>query len=315
MLVVIQCLAYNQEDYIEDTLKGFVMQKTDFPFVAIVHDDASTDRTADIIREYEKKYPDIIKPIYETENQYRKGGHYLMDIVYGAIKQYNPKYVAMCEGDDYWTDPDKLQKQVDFMEARPYVAYTCHRYKTVYGKNEKDAVVEPNLYLDTHKDKDYFIFDKEYPYSLEWITKTLTCLYRYDCYDPEFLKQFKYGRDLHLVYQVLCHGYGACMSFVGGAYRISPSGVTRGLSVNDQKKLNYLVYKEFYDKTKVKMFRKKYRYSYSYYIVHSQKKCYPTSWLELKCNLYQLYVYAMAGIRKIRHLFSFEHVYNENRLA
>ena len=69
-LVAIQCLAYNHGPYIRECLEGFVMQKTTFPFIAIVHDDASTDNTAEIIREYEKKYPDIIKPIYETENQY-----------------------------------------------------------------------------------------------------------------------------------------------------------------------------------------------------------------------------------------------------
>ena len=71
-LVAIQCITYNHEPYIRDALEGFVMQKTDFPFVAIVHDDASTDKTADIIREYAEKYPDIIKPIFETENQYSK---------------------------------------------------------------------------------------------------------------------------------------------------------------------------------------------------------------------------------------------------
>ncbi|MDE5714067.1 MAG: glycosyltransferase, partial [Muribaculaceae bacterium] len=71
-VVAIRCCTYNHEPYIRDALEGFVMQKTDFPFVAIVHDDASTDRTAEIIREYAEKYPDIIKPIYETENQYSK---------------------------------------------------------------------------------------------------------------------------------------------------------------------------------------------------------------------------------------------------
>ena len=71
-LLAIKCLAYNHEPYIRQCLDGFVMQKTDFPFIAIVHDDASTDKTADIIREYAEKYPDIIKPIFESENQYSK---------------------------------------------------------------------------------------------------------------------------------------------------------------------------------------------------------------------------------------------------
>ena len=116
-LVVIKCAVYNHEPYLRDCLEGFVMQQTNFPFVAIVHDDASTDNSAAIIREYEEKYPDIIKPIYETENQYSKCDGSLGRIMNATIEATGAKYVAMCEGDDYWTDPLKLQKQVDFMEA------------------------------------------------------------------------------------------------------------------------------------------------------------------------------------------------------
>ena len=118
-LVAIKCAVYNHEPYLRDCLEGFVMQQTNFPFVAIVHDDASTDGSAAIIREYEEKYPDIIKPIYETENQYSKRDGSLTRIMNTAIDATGAKYVAMCEGDDYWTDPLKLQKQVDFMEANP----------------------------------------------------------------------------------------------------------------------------------------------------------------------------------------------------
>ena len=116
-LVAIQCLVYNHEPYLRDCLEGFVMQQTNFPFVAIVHDDASTDGSTIIIREYEKKYPNIIKPIYETENQYAKHDGSVTRIMNAAIDATGAKYVAMCEGDDYWTDPLKLQKQVDFLEA------------------------------------------------------------------------------------------------------------------------------------------------------------------------------------------------------
>lgn len=120
-LVAIKCATYNHEPYIRDCLEGFVMQKTDFPFVAIVHDDASTDGTVAIVKEYAEKYPDIIKPIFETENQYSKPGKPLRKIMNEAVAKTGAKYIAMCEGDDYWTDPLKLQKQVDFMEANPDV--------------------------------------------------------------------------------------------------------------------------------------------------------------------------------------------------
>ena len=114
--VAINCLVYNHEPYLRDCLEGFVMQQTDFPFVAIVHDDASTDHSADIIREYAAKYPDIIRPIYETENQWSKSDGSLTKIMDAAIDATGAKYVAICEGDDYWMDPLKLQKQVDFLE-------------------------------------------------------------------------------------------------------------------------------------------------------------------------------------------------------
>ena len=115
-MVSVCTITYNHEKYIRDCLEGIVTQKTNFPFEAIVHDDASTDKTADIIREYAEKYPDIIKPVYQTENQHSKGIRISATFIYPKVRG---KYIAICEGDDYWTDPYKLQKQVDFLEANP----------------------------------------------------------------------------------------------------------------------------------------------------------------------------------------------------
>ena len=115
--VTIHCVTFNQRDYIRQCLDGFVMQRTTFPFRAVVHDDASTDGTADIIRDYAVRYPDIIHPILETENQWSKHDGSLLRIMEAAC--CDAKYIAFCEGDDYWTDPLKLQKQVDFMESHP----------------------------------------------------------------------------------------------------------------------------------------------------------------------------------------------------
>ena len=115
-LVGIRCTTFNQGKYIAECLEGFLSQDTTFPFEVIVHDDASTDNTASIIREYEAKYPKIIKPIYETVNQYSKNDGSFTRIINSHLTR---KYIAMCEGDDYWTDPLKLQKQVDFLESHP----------------------------------------------------------------------------------------------------------------------------------------------------------------------------------------------------
>lgn len=113
-LVAIHCMVYNHAPFLRQCFDGFVMQQTEFPFVAIVHDDASTDNSADIINEYTTKYPDIFRPIYETENQYGKPGA-IFRIMLEAGK--DAKYTAFCEGDDYWTDPAKLQRQINFLET------------------------------------------------------------------------------------------------------------------------------------------------------------------------------------------------------
>lgn len=136
-LVVISCITYNHSSYIRDALEGFVMQKTDFPFVAIVHEDASTDNTADTIREYAEKYPDIILPIYEKENQYSKRNGSVGRIMQTAREATGAKYIAYCEGDDYWTDPLKLQKQVDFLESNPDYILVCTSFDKYFQNSKK----------------------------------------------------------------------------------------------------------------------------------------------------------------------------------
>jgi glycosyltransferase involved in cell wall biosynthesis len=122
-LVSIVSLAYNHENYIRQALDGFVMQKTNFEFEIVVHDDASTDNTQKIIREYELKYPNLFKPIYQKENQKSKG---LGIVTRNAFSAARGKYIALCEGDDYWTDPFKIQKQVDFLESHPEYSLSFH---------------------------------------------------------------------------------------------------------------------------------------------------------------------------------------------
>lgn len=163
LMVSIRCLTYNHAPYIRQCLEGFVMQKTNFRFEAIVHDDASTDGTADIILEYANKYPNIIKPILETENQFSKCNGGIRRIMNEAC---TGKYIALCEGDDYWIDPNKLQIQVDFLENHPEYTMVCSRTKrfsqirkefvsdvSCNGKDgnlsPKDIIKEGGLYIAT----------------------------------------------------------------------------------------------------------------------------------------------------------------------
>ncbi len=163
VMVSILCTAYNHESYLRDCLEGFVQQETTFPFEVIIHDDASTDSTADIIREYEKKYPNIIKPIYQTENQYSQDVDIYKDFLLPRIRG---RYVAFCEGDDFWTDRQKLQKQFDFMEAHAECAICVHKVKMVDGVTNqfitytpaveiKESVLAANAYLNAWKDNNW----------------------------------------------------------------------------------------------------------------------------------------------------------------
>ena len=128
MKLSVVCITYNHEKFIRRALDGFVMQRTNFSFDVLIHDDASTDRTADIIREYEQKYPDLFTVIYEKENQWKKKD-ICRDIVFPKVRG---EYVALCEGDDYWTDPLKLHKQVEFLETHPEYAICFHPVTVVW---------------------------------------------------------------------------------------------------------------------------------------------------------------------------------------
>jgi glycosyltransferase involved in cell wall biosynthesis len=140
-LVSIICPAYNHEKFIAQALEGFVMQKTNFPFEIIVHDDASTDSTSGIVREYENKHPGLFDNIYQKENQFSKD---ISSVFRAMMSKAKGKYIALCEGDDYWTDSYKLQKQVEFLEANPDYVMSFHNVKIW----QKDGKLYDNFLTD-----------------------------------------------------------------------------------------------------------------------------------------------------------------------
>ena len=137
ILVSIVCITYNHEDFIADAIDSFLMQQTNFKFEIIIHDDASTDRTADIIKKYEKQYPHLIKPIYQMENQYSKG----VAIEPLIFERAKGKYIAVCEGDDYWTDSYKLQKQIDYLEKHPKCSLVFHSAMFINVKRQPTGTI------------------------------------------------------------------------------------------------------------------------------------------------------------------------------
>src|SRR5690554_456442 len=151
-LLSICCTTFNHEKFLEKTLEGFLAQQTNFSFEIVIHDDASTDRTVEIIQEYAKKDSRIVS-ILQTENQYSQNikiwPNYLFPKAQG-------KYIALCEGDDYWTDPLKLQKQVDFLEVNPDYVICCHNAKII---NENGEHIQDKKLPYLTEDRDYTSFE------------------------------------------------------------------------------------------------------------------------------------------------------------
>lgn len=138
--VSICCITYNQENYISEALESFVHQKIDFPYEIIIHDDASTDRTKDIIKKYQKKYPDIIIPIFEKENVYSKNPNLVMEIV---LSKARGEYIALCDGDDGFLSDDKLNCQVKYMDRHPEITLCCHNTKVIDDSGEMAYEISP----------------------------------------------------------------------------------------------------------------------------------------------------------------------------
>lgn len=142
--VSILCITYNHAPFIAQCLDSFLSQKTNFEFEIIIHDDASTDNTSKIIHQYAKQYPKKITPIYAKKNEYSKNPHFF---IAKLLPYIHGKYVAFCEGDDYWTDTHKLQIQYDYMENHSLCTLLFHNTDILYmntGKIEYNQ--DKNIY-------------------------------------------------------------------------------------------------------------------------------------------------------------------------
>lgn len=236
-LVSICCIAYNQEKYIRQCLDSFMMQKTNFKFEVLIHDDASTDKTADIIREYEQKYPDIIKPIYQTDNQYSKGAN----VSTLNFSRVIGKYVAACEGDDYWTDPYKLQKQVNFMEANPEYSICFHDVLVIHEPKTKEDYIYP-----TDKVKEQCSsFDLENLLNINFI-QTNSVMYRVSSY-PKFWKYIPSNiipRDWYVHLLFASKGKIKYLQGTMSVYRRNPNGIWNDSYTNLKKHICRFCIKE-----------------------------------------------------------------------
>lgn len=170
VMLSIICTAYNHEEFIDKAIDGFLVQQCNFKIEIIIHDDASIDHTPLIIQRYVDKYPNLIYPIFQKENQYSKGVN-----VWGSlINKARGKYIAICEGDDYWINPLKLQQQVDFLENNPSYSLCAHNALVVY--------TDSNLqYQFLKKEKSTELCIKEI--LSNWCVPTASIVFRKELYE------------------------------------------------------------------------------------------------------------------------------------
>ncbi len=224
--VSICCITYNHAKYIHDALEGFLMQQTNFSFEILIHDDASTDGTADIIREYEAKYPDIIKPIYQKENQYSKGKSIWCEYQFPCAKG---KYIALCEGDDFWTDSHKLQIQYDFMESHPDYSMCFHNANIVIEDKKTSSGEELFTSLEEREYTGNEIFNS-------WILPTASAFFRTEFWtDIPCNKDFWCG-DIIVWLTMARQGRIFAQNRIMASYRKTASGAMCRMSEVEFKK-------------------------------------------------------------------------------
>lgn len=232
IMVSIQCITYNHCPYIRQCLDGIIMQKTNFRYIAVIHDDASTDGTTEIVREYAKKYPDIILPIIQTENQYSKN---LNNIRIAIDKRMTGKYIAACEGDDYWTDPLKLQKQVDFLETHPDYSMCFHQAVRHYQNGS-----HPDELYCSIEDKDYTGMEM---YQSCHRPPTASLMMRRTVIESNVYKEFikrnlSFG-DIPFFLSCASNGKVRGMTDIMSVYRMHSGGITQIIKGNEEKILKF----------------------------------------------------------------------------
>lgn len=220
--VVVSCCAitFNHQDFVEFALKSMLMQITDFAFEIIIRDDASTDNTPDIIKQYQKRYPNIIKPILESENGYKRGLRPRMIV----MNQAKGEYIAPLDCDDYWTRVDKLQRQVDFLRNNSEYALCFHNAVVV---DSKDQIIK----------EECFLYAKDFS-SEDLIVGRTTILPSFSVFknigfDASFPPEFDGAKNGDTITWHLVGFYGGCKyidDFNAGAFRVHAQGQNTGLT-------------------------------------------------------------------------------------
>ena len=261
ILVSVCMITYNHEKYIAQAIDSVIMQKTNFDYEIVIGEDCSTDRTREIVLEYKTKHPDKIKLLLQEKNVG------MMQNFIDTLKACSGKYIALLEGDDYWTDPNKLQKQVDFLEVNTEYALSATRYK-IFDENKEIYYYDYGAYLFNKKiDGIEITLDNFFD---PWLTKTLTVIFRKEYFDIGIVNKYKYLRDVHLFFHILLKGKGYVHNFFSGIYNLNDGGVWGYKDSYHKIKIQYNIYKELYFENKsILILKKKYLEQLSFLMIYS----------------------------------------------
>ena len=238
MLVSVSLITYNHDKYISKAIEGVLTQVGDFKIELVIGDDNSTDNTTQIISKFKKENTEIIRPILRVQNIGPSKN--AIDV----LTKCKGKYIAMLEGDDYWTDPYKLQKQIRFLENNPEFILTSHRYRE-YDMDKKEFKKDKYSHLFKNG-SDGIEIDREIFFKY-WLTKTLSVVFRNQYLDFKVFNKYAHFRDVHLFYHLLVNGKGYCHNFIGGVYNIHSNGIWGNQSSLHRVKNSYLVLNELYN--------------------------------------------------------------------
>ena len=237
-IISVCMITYNHEAFISEAIEGVLMQKTSFPFELIISDDCSTDKTREICLKYKSKYPDIIRLLLPESNLG------MTKNFIETIKSATGEYIAICEGDDYWTDQLKLQKQIDFMEVNTEYSVCFHRYK-IFDNESGEIRNDGCGYLFENNTLQGISIDT-IDFLRSWITQPLTMFFRKCSFNIEVTNKYTYFRDIHLIYHILQSGKGYLFAFEGGNYREHNGGIHSKQSLQNQCKTGLDVAREIY---------------------------------------------------------------------
>ena len=233
-VVSVTMITYNHEPYIRQAIEGVMMQKTDFEFELVIGEDCSTDRTREICFECQKKYPDKIRVLWSEENvsqhPHPAGGNGRR-----VMSHCRGEFIAFCDGDDYWTDPTKLQRQVDAMRHHPDVSFCVHPYVELCNGVFSHAMTDwtrADKALKASPDADGFVFSQEDDLGL--VYQTATFMYRKTLFDDDFYSRAKFHCDIVMFHAAQRKGCGYFINREMSVYRIGNQGIHSSMTKRSQ---------------------------------------------------------------------------------